>query len=69
MKTPKVVLLALVLTMDVLGKLQSPAAESKPMAFSASGTNEFAFDTGVLRVVMRAQGPRDRTPRPAPEAE
>ena len=27
------------------------------------------METGVLRVVMRAQGPRDRTPRPAPEAE
>ena len=27
------------------------------------------IETGVLRVVMRAQGPRDRTPRPAVEKE
>ena len=27
------------------------------------------LETGVLRVVLRPQGPRDRTPRPAPAAE
>jgi hypothetical protein len=36
--------------------LAQPAAKPKPLAFVASGTNGFTFDTGVLQGTLRAKG-------------